>query len=216
MDAQTNPNPITALELRQLLEEKYGSSLSDESCKALVDLVRRMAEPPPRRPPETAADINLPVWCWDMAEVADAAETLHEAMPKLVTFWGALRTNDEVRAGHEAVKQLSDALATALPYVKHPLGAYERNQKKRPKELHLPAVIIANALDKALSEAGHTKPAFSRNSIPVRVIHAILIRLDLLPVIHETEKEAHKKTEAARSAISTHIDRWWKAYGRPK
>jgi hypothetical protein len=197
MDAQTNPNPITALELRQLLEEKYGSSLSDESCKALVDLVRRMAEPPPRRPPETAADINLPVWCWDMAEVADAAETLHEA-------------------GHEAVKQLSDALATALPYVKHPLGAYERNQKKRPKELHLPAVIIANALDKALSEAGHTKPAFSRNSIPVRVIHAILIRLDLLPVIHETEKEAHKKTEAARSAISTHIDRWWKAYGRPK
>jgi hypothetical protein len=214
MDAHTEPSPITVLEMRQWLGKKYGSSLSDEACKALVDLVRRMATPP-RRPQQTAADDDLPEWYWDIRAVMDAAETLHEAMPKLVTFWASLLTSDEVRAGHDAVKQLSTALAIALPYVKYPLGPHERNQNKTPKTWHLPAVIVANALERAIGEAGPTKPAFSRNSIPIRVVHAILIRLDLLAVIHDTEKEAQEKRAAARSAISAHVNRWWKRYGRP-
>ena len=83
---------------------------------------------------------------------------------------------------YEAVIALSKALARALPHIKFPFfRAFERKdhrQKRRPKNWHLPAVLIANIIERALIQSGRrTTSTTSGDSTVVKVVRNALARM---------------------------------------
>jgi hypothetical protein len=230
----------------------------DEDAEFVVKLVRTLAGAPafPTAPRQAlhAQDETFVGWDWNIQSAADAAATLHDALPKLIEWWDNLfptgapiapLSEEEVRAGHAAqaklpvalrealqdlrareqlvdpraevlaaraaLAQLVGPLALALRHIRYPLGEYVPVQSKqvRGKQIeskqvegrpwHLPAVLMANILDRGLRRAGHDLE-FSHASIPVGVVRTILVRLGLKP--------------SSRAAVAARIRRWWDDHGR--
>jgi len=138
---------------------------------------------------------------WDFDAVFDAAKSLHDTLPAMLRHWDGLLWAPETAGGHPAIKELQDALTVALPYIQWPFGKYERQTgRKKPKDWHLPAVMVANVVIKAMIEAGYNDPGITRNSIVVRVVRNALIRMRVL-------------NEITIGAVGAHLTRWDKKYG---
>jgi hypothetical protein len=141
---------------------------------------------------------------WDFEGAADAAKTLLASVPAMLSFWDQLRWAPETRAGHEAIKALGGALSLALPYVEFPFGKYERQVRKRPKNWHVPAIIIASFIREALIQSGRGAPALTRNSVLVRVVRQALVRMEYPNIGTVTP-----------TAIGAHLTRWADKYWVP-
>lgn len=100
---------------------------------------------------------------WDFQATTQAAKTLLDSVPAMLSHWAGLRWAPETRGGYDAIKALSDALLVALPHIEWPFGEIERlNGQKRLKDWHTPAIIIANVVIKAMIEAGNNEPGITK------------------------------------------------------
>jgi hypothetical protein len=141
--------------------------------------------------------------CWDFKAATDAAKTLRDSVPAMLSHWEGLRWAPETREGYEAIKGLGEALSAAMPYVEWPFGRYERQtSRKLMKDWHTYSALFANRIIDVLVEAGHQKPGITRNSVLVRVIHSALIRMKF-----------PNPEMITRSAIGMHLTRWNEEFG---
>jgi hypothetical protein len=135
---------------------------------------------------------------WDFDSATEAAKLLIESGPKMLKHWEGLRWAPETRPGYEAIDKLGEALAVALPYIEFPLGQYEPALgRKKPKDWHMPAVIIFGIIASALSQS-LGNPRLSRNAIMIRVVCSALRRLGYYVEV---------------GAVSQHLIRWNAKYG---
>ena len=162
----------------------------------------------PGDPPDRAWHIKKPEpdqapdrW-WDFAGVFDAAKLLIKSAPAMASHWRGLELAPETSGGTQAIETLEKALIAALPYIKFPFGGAYRRQagRKRPKLLHIQAVIIARDVIKALSDAGQPHPAISRNSVVARVVRCALIRMGWVKALQV-------------STVAQQLERWYQRYG---
>jgi hypothetical protein len=136
---------------------------------------------------------------WDFDGATEAAKLLIESGPKMLKHWEGLRWAPETRPGYEAIGKLGEALAVALPYIEFPFGEYEPALgRKKPKDWHVPVVIIFGIIASALSQS-LGNPRLSRNAIMIRVVRSALHRM------------GYRYVEIG--AVSQHLIRWHAKYG---
>jgi hypothetical protein len=121
---------------------------------------------------------------WNPEEAAAAAKALLEDVPAMLWHWHRMQTAPEtlpgqkparLRGGYDAIERLRIALDAALPYIEFPVGEYERQDRrkaKRPKDWHLPAIVAAHFIGKALCSE-----STARDSVRVRVVTTALGRM---------------------------------------
>jgi hypothetical protein len=142
-----------------------------------------------------------PFLWWDVKGASDAAQTLRDGIPLMISHWEGLRPTLETRTAHEAMKTLQSALDVAMPYIKWPFGRPERHyRRQRLKAWHLPAVQIAFFIIEVMVRAGHNSPGITRNSVVARVVRQALIRMGYLK-------------EVGLGAIGAHLTRWDQQFG---
>jgi hypothetical protein len=128
---------ITAAEVREWFGRSRKPVLSDALCDEAAGRLNKMrwpCDPPAADPDPPEPEIDTDKW-WDFQGVADAANTLLDCVPGMLWHWERLRRLSETRDGYEAIKAFGEALTRALPYIKFPLGEYERRtHHKRPKD----------------------------------------------------------------------------------
>jgi hypothetical protein len=181
---------------------RLGCAQYGEIAACLTKFRRPSDTPDFPRFPKDAIEARLNRW-WDFKAASDAAKTLLDSVPAMASHWDGLRWAPETCGGYEAIKTLGDALVIALPYIEWPFGHYQRQTgRKRPKAWHIPAVLIAHVIVKAMIGAGHNEPGITRNSVVVRVVHKALIRMRF------PDSEMITAT-----AIGAHLTRWDEKFG---
>jgi hypothetical protein len=197
---------ITADEVRQWFGSSCGLQLGDAQYDEIAACLTKWRWPsdPPDSPwlPKEEIETNPNPW-WDFQGASDAAKTLLASVPAMLSHWDGLRWAPETNAGYEAIKTLRNALSVAMPYIEWPFGQYERQTgRKQPKAWHIPAILVAQVIVKAMIKAGHDEPGITRNSVVVRVVRKALIRMGY------PDPEMVTTT-----AIGAHLTRWDKKFG---
>jgi hypothetical protein len=197
---------ITATEVRAWFGKSRKSRLGDAQYREIAAYLTKIRWPTDvdgllgPQPPTDKLESND---YWDFDAAFAAAKLLLESMPAMLRHWNGLLWAPETRGGHPAIKILQDALSIALPYIEWPFGRYERQTgRKQPKVWHLPAVMVARVVVKAMIDAGHDDPGITRHSIVVRVVCKALIRMQY-PHVHMI----------TASAVGAHLTRRDKKYG---
>jgi hypothetical protein len=172
---------ITAAEVRDWFGKNPKSRLGNAQHREIAAYLTKLRWPSDAGgllgPRPSTVEIGTDDY-WDFDAATDAAKLLLESLPAMHRHWNGLLWAPETRGGYAAIKTLQDALVIALPYIEWPFGEYERQTgRKQPKTWHLPAVMVANVIVKAMIEAGHDEPGITRNSILVRVVRKALIRM---------------------------------------
>ena len=119
----------------------------------------------------TLPDTNAvePIGWWDdFQDAADAADKLHANIPAML----ARLKWPETRNGYNAIKAVGDALEAAKPY----LGNRKPSHCKRPKLWHIPTLLVAHTVGKALAMSGH-EPSLERDSVLVGAVNKALCRM---------------------------------------
>jgi hypothetical protein len=196
---------ITATEVRDWFGKSRQSLLGNAQYREIAAYLTKIRWPsdtgPLFQPCPVATESDESDRYWDFDAAFDAAKLLLESMPAMLRHWNGLLWAPETRGGHPAIKALQDTLTVALPYIEWPFGKYERQTgRKQPKAWHLPAVMVARVVVKAMIEAGHDEPGITRNSVVVRIVRKALIRMGVL-------------NEITTSAVGAHLTRWDKKYG---
>jgi hypothetical protein len=200
---------ITATEVREWFGSSCRAQLGDAQYGEIAAYLTKWSWPsdppnPPSSPclPKDEIETNPNHW-WDFQGASNAAKTLLASVPAMLSHWDGPRWAPETNAGDEAIKTLSDALSVAMPYIEWPFGQYERQTgRKQPQAWHIPAVLIAHVIVKAMIKAEHDEPGITRNSVVVRVVRKALIRMGF----------PHLEMVTA-SAIGAHPTRWDKKFG---
>ena len=122
---------------------------------------------------------------WDLEKAAASAKALLNDVPAMLWHWHWMQgTRVEtrpgqkparLRGGYDAIERLRVALDAALPYIEFSVGEYERldpRKAKRPKDWHLPAIVAAHFIGKALCSE-----STARDSVRVRVVTTALERM---------------------------------------
>jgi hypothetical protein len=137
---------------------------------------------------------------WDVKGASKAAQLLLDSVPAMLAFWRRPRPVPIISEGYEATKALRRALLVAKPFIEWPLGKPERRTgRKRPKNWHVPAVLVASYVIEAIVDAGSESPGITRNSVVVRVVRRALRRMGYPQIEH--------------GALGAHLARWDKKYG---
>lgn len=204
MTQDTASRTITAAEIRAWIGKSRKSRLGNAQYREIAAYLTKLRWPcdsnsiPASWP--SSVEIESDDY-WNINAATDAAKSLLESIPAMLTHWNGLLWAPETRGGYAAIKTLQDALVIALPYIEWPFGYYKRQTgRKKPKPWHIPAVLIAKTVVKAMIEAGHGEPGITRNSVVARVVRQALIRKRFLH-------------EITPSAIGAHLTRWDKKYG---
>lgn len=150
-----------------------------------------------------------PLVSWEIMDDTKSNEIsmcrqFHELTTKLVYTAEALRAvwisragEVERQVGYDTLRRLEDAAREASPLVER---LYKINRRpagwKRPKLWHIYSVAFAQVVIRTLVDAGHKRPAISRNSVVVRVVHHVLVRMGF-PDIKMT----------SQNAIAAHLNR---------
>jgi len=196
---------ITAAEVGEWFRSSKTRAPSAAICEEVAAWLTRMRGPSDPEDDRTSLDsatqpIDDDRW-WDFDSATKAAKILIESGPKMLKHWDGLRWAPETRPGYEAIDKLGEALAVALPYIEFPFGQCEPALgRKKPKDWHVPAVLIFGIIVKALGQSFGT-PRLSRNAVMVRVVRSALLRIG-----YENVKVG---------TISQHLTRWNAKYGLP-
>lgn len=209
MGADLMPQPtisdrtITANEVESWFGNSSAARLKEKQYSEIAAKLTRFKwsdEPAKVGPPNKLTEDDQDRW-WDFKAVPDAAKLLYASLPAMRRHWKSLERGPETQGGDSVILDLGQALEKALPYIEWPFGKYKRTTgRKIPKDWHLPAVLIAKVIVRALVESGHTSPAISKNSVVARIVRRALIRMRYL-------------NEIDTSAIAAHLTRWNKTYG---
>jgi hypothetical protein len=194
---------ITAAEVKTWFGKTKQQRLRpDIYGKIAADLTRLRwpSDPPPKdRYGHTESESGL----WDIKVATKAAKTLLDDMPAMLSHWHEPKRSPEHQVAHKAVSALNEALNTAMPFIEWPLGPYKASLgRKKPKNWHVPSIVIARLVIDALVAAGEVAPGITHNSVTVRVVQKALIRMEF----------PYCKT-LAREAIGAHLKRWSQKYG---
>jgi hypothetical protein len=196
---------ITPAELKKWFGTSHRAVLGDEQCSKLAEYLTKIkwpADPPDGREPSFTINESEDPY-WDFQAASEAAKLLVDCVPAMLNHWKGLTWAPSTRGGYPAIVALEQALATALPYIEWPFGRYERRtRRKRPKDWHFSAVIIAKAIIKTLLEVGHDGPSLARKSIVVRAVRKALLRMNYRDVRMVSE-----------SGVAAHLSRWDRHYG---
>jgi hypothetical protein len=195
--------PIAPAEVRAWFKSSRTPLLNDTVYDEIAGLLTKMRWPSdPDLPEIPKQETDADKW-WDFRRVPDAAKMLLASMPAMLLHWEKLRWAPETRVGYEVIKELSDALSRALPYIEFPFGEYERlSPQKRPKKhknWHMAAISVAHKVVKAITPYWSKRPSIHRNSIVIKVVREALGRM------------GYPKVEA--SAISAHLTRFDLKFG---
>ena len=195
-------DPITVTEVRAWLD-KFGDGLDSDVYQSIAVLFQRMAESRDTTMKKSSAELPPDtITVWDFKDVSKAAKTVLASIPIMLSSWEQMLPTPETRAGYEAIRVLGKSLSSAMPYVEYPWGYYEENRGHPPKDWHLPAVVIANTITRALVQGGHKRPARSSgNTILAQVIQTALVRMGY--------------REIETGAIAQHLLRWYERAGDP-
>lgn len=122
---------------------------------------------------------------WDSEKAAASAKALLDDIPAMLWHWHRMQETRfetlpgqkpmHLRGGYDAIERLRVALDAVLPYIEFPVGEYERQNPrkvKRPKDWHLPAIVAAHFIGKALCSE-----STARDSVRVRVVTTALERM---------------------------------------
>jgi hypothetical protein len=140
---------------------------------------------------------------WDFEAATKAAKTLLDDMPAMLSHWQEPEWSPEHQSAYNAISVLNEALITALPYIEWPLGPYEvATGRKAPKDWHMPSILIAKSVIKALVAAGDDAPGITHNSLVVGIIQKALIRMQF-----------PQSRTLSRDAIGAHLKQWNKKWG---
>lgn len=196
---------ITAAEVRDWFGKSRKSLLGDTQYREIAAFLTKIRWPsdtgPLFQPCPVVVETDEADRYWDFDAAFAAAKLLLESMPAMLRHWNGLLWAPETRGGHPAIKALQDSLTVALPYIEWPFGEYVRQTgRKKPKPWHLPALMVARVVVKAMIEAGHDEPSITRNSVVVRIVRTALIRMGFL-------------NEITTSAVGAHLTRWNKKHG---
>jgi hypothetical protein len=125
--------------------------------------------------------------------------------------WEGLQRAPETRDGYKAIKAFGDALSSAMPYIEWPFGKYERQDyRKRPrrKNWHLPAVLIAKLIERALIDSGRRKTSTTSGSTVVKVVREALIRMGYKIGSGQPGKIGTSASEREKGTIAAHLTSW--------
>jgi hypothetical protein len=140
---------------------------------------------------------------WDLNAAANAAKTLLDDMPAMLSHWQEPKWSPEHQAAYKAIRALNGALIAAMPYIEQPLGPRKGSTgRKAPKDWHMPSILIAKLVIWALMEAGEDAPGVTHNSLVVRIIQKALVRMQF-----------PQSGTLTRDAIGAHLKRRSKKYG---
>jgi hypothetical protein len=127
----------------------------------------------------------------------------------MLSYWDRVRRKREKCEGvatmgdrYDAIKALDDALTPAMPCF-NPFGKCDKGKTHRLKDWHIPAILIADVVTKALVASGDDAPSLARNSAVVAVVHQALCRMRYPNIKMVTH-----------SAVSGYLIRWTTDYGR--
>jgi hypothetical protein len=199
---------ITAAEVRRWVGDSAKSKLGEAQFREIavgLTKFRWPGDPPP--PPDSPwltkePKVDPDRW-WDFQAATDAVKLLLYSVPRMLSHWERQRWARETRGGYDAIKTLGDALSVAAPYIEWPFGHYERQTRpKRPKPWHIMALSIARLVLRVMVEAGQKEPGITRNSVVVRLVRNVLIRMNF--------PNAKMVTP---TAIGAHLTRWDKTFG---
>lgn len=140
---------------------------------------------------------------WDRLSVSEAAKTLIQAIPHMLSHWRGLTPTPNSLLGKQAIEHLEKALVLAKHFIDWPFGAYEpRTSRTTIKPWHPVAVVVARVVVGAMKRGGVSSPGLSRNSVVVRVIKCALRRLEI--------EGAQMITESAIAMqLKRHHERWF-------
>jgi hypothetical protein len=199
---------ITAAEVRGWFGASSNALLSEVQYSEIAAYLTKCRWPSDPPPSPDAPGLSKIIESgsddyWDFKAVTDAAKTLRDSVPAMLSHWEGLRWAPETREGYEVIKGLGEALSAAMPYVEWPFGRYERQtRRKQMKDWHGPSVLFANRIIDVLVRAGHNNPGITHNSVLVRVVHSALIRMKF-----------PNPEMITRSAIGMHLTRWDEEFG---
>jgi len=188
--AATNPLRVTSEEVLGWFRRHRQPWPSEPACEALAFKMNRMLrlEPPSAEfvkyhlsAEQGASAEKLAERWWDVDIVADAANLVLEALPKLIGHWEKLQWSPETADGYRALIDLQTALSKAMPYIEAPFGEFEPLVGyKPPKTWHSAAMILFVEVGKMLAGAGHQLPDTpSRNTILVQITREAILRLTI-------------------------------------
>jgi hypothetical protein len=162
-------------------------------------------EPPADASPETEAAsrkyMEEAIYLWDFKQVTKAAKTLLDKLPAIQRQRTKLVPHDYVGLG--ALEQLSILLTETMPMIEFPWGPGD-TREGRPhisKLWQSYALLIGQTIIPEMSKAGHETTSISRNSVIVRIVREVMMRMKIEGA-HVTE-----------TAISAFLVRWDKFYG---
>jgi hypothetical protein len=102
---------------------------------------------------------------------AKAAKTLLDDMPAMLSHWQEPKWSPEHPEAYKAVSALNAAFTAAVPYIERPLGPYKATTgKKRPKDWHMPSILIAKCVISAFTAVGEEALGITHNSLVVGVV----------------------------------------------
>jgi hypothetical protein len=160
---------ITATEVRDWFGKSRKSRLGNAQYREIGAFLTKIRWPSDAGgllgPQPSTVEIEPDIY-WDFDAAFDAATLLLDNLPAMLRHWNGLLWAPETRGGHPAIKALQDTLTVALPYIEWPFGEYERQTgRKKPKTWHLPSIMVARVVVKAMIDAGHDDPGITRNSL---------------------------------------------------
>jgi hypothetical protein len=180
MGMNSSERTISAAEVKQWVGASSKAKLTDaqyDQIAVRLTKFRWNSDPPPSpsRGPKLI-DGSDERW-WDIKATTKAARTLRDSMPKMLAFQKTLQWAPETRDGYNAIDALKKALVAASPYIEHPFGGKGAGGRKRAKQWHIYAFLIAQLIIDEMIKAGHPKPGITRNSVVVRVVQKALKRM---------------------------------------
>jgi hypothetical protein len=126
--------------------------------------------------PEPDTDIDHQ---WQKFQVAtDAAKLLLNNVSALLWHWEGLQQWPETNGGYPAIKAVEGALLAAQPFIDWPFGKSDGPPYRSSSNVwHMPAVVVAGIIGKALARSGQRAPKFTKESAATRVVHEALKRM---------------------------------------
>lgn len=203
------PHDVTGEELANWFGNKWKKDDHNQTFEAIAHQINCLRWPDD---PPLDEDVNALEWkedegFWDFKAVAEAAQLLHDSMPKITAFWDNHSYVAEVAGIRSSLHQLAIELDKSLKAIVLPFGSCETRlgRPRCSKPWHSYALSLFRCIAPETNNLAPSACSVARNSILVRVIQRGLVRINV-----------PSATTVGVSTLSQFLGRWDKFYGLPR
>ena len=213
--AEANARIITPAEVRAWFARGRKPPPDDTLCAEIAARLTQMRWPSDDACPElkrqTQGETESQAWAAQVKALLDDVPTMLERL---------YETSD----GYAAIEAMRKALLRALPSIEFPYGSPEEAEatlkrailswpelaelrpldpkEMRPSPWHMHAVLIARIISKALKQCGRHGSSAHKNSVLVRIVTNVLVRIGF------TNISKSEEDDGVRGAVSKHLISW--------